>query len=120
MGSQRFGEFQRSLGIAKHTLTVRLNHLVDNGLLKREPASDGSHHCHYCLTEKGYDLAPVLLSLAQWGDRWAEHEAGRSFCFADDATGEEIDRIRPRRSDGQLIPLSDINLKPLPRKGTTR
>lgn len=116
MGATRFSQFQRSLGIAKHTLSVRLAHLVDSGILERNPASDGSSHDEYHLTTKGRDLAPVLMALAQWGDSWSEHEDGRSFALLDTANGEEIARILPRRADGQPIPPGEVALHPMPER----
>src|SRR5688572_32108363 len=38
---RRFSAFQRSLGLAKNILTVRLRSLVDHGILTTEPAADG-------------------------------------------------------------------------------
>jgi DNA-binding HxlR family transcriptional regulator len=35
LGVTRFGDFQSRLGISRNILTQRLNHLVDNGVLKR-------------------------------------------------------------------------------------
>src|SRR3954453_12268803 len=53
LGNRRFGEPQRSLGLAKNILTVRLRALVDHGLLKAVPSSDGSAYQEYALTRKG-------------------------------------------------------------------
>jgi DNA-binding HxlR family transcriptional regulator len=36
-GVKRFGEFQKSLGIAKNMLTARLKLLVDEGILRFSP-----------------------------------------------------------------------------------
>ena len=52
-GIKRFGEFQKSLGIAKNMLTARLKLLVDEGILRLQPASDGSAWQEYVLTDKG-------------------------------------------------------------------
>lgn len=111
MGARRFGQFQRSLGIAKNTLSLRLADLVKDGILAKVPARDGSAHDEYELTEKGRDLAPVLLAIAQWGDRWTPHEDGPSFAIHDRATGAPILPILPRREDGQVIPSSAIELR---------
>lgn len=114
MGLRRFGQFQRSLGIAKHTLSARLSHLVESGIFERVPATDGSPHDEYHLTEKGRDLAPVLMAFAQWGDRWAEHAEGRTFAITDAADGAEIPRILPRRADGTAIAASELKLEAQP------
>ncbi|QOV77509.1 helix-turn-helix transcriptional regulator [Enterobacter asburiae] len=77
-GIKRFGEFQKSLGIAKNMLTTRLKLLVDEGILRLQPASDGSAWQEYVLTEKGRALQTVLVALSQWGNEFlfAENECG--------------------------------------------
>ena len=83
LGIRRFGEFQKSLGLAKNILTVRLRALVDRGILATAPASDGSAYQEYVLTPKGRGLFPVLVALRQWSEEFASpggdrHPAGRS------------------------------------------
>jgi DNA-binding HxlR family transcriptional regulator len=63
-GSTRFSDFQRSLGIATNTLATRLDGFVEAGIMRRE-----GHE--YLLTDKGRELAPALIALTEWGDRWA-------------------------------------------------
>jgi len=111
MGVRRFKDFERSLGIAKNTLATRLTELVDSGILTRVAAKSGSKYLDYELTEKGRDLAPVIIALAQWGDRWSAHEDGPSFAFLDRNSGEEIERIWPRDEGGETIRLADITLR---------
>lgn len=67
---RRFGEFQRSLGIAKNMLAARLKLLVEEGILDVQPASDGSAWQEYVLSEKGRALQPVLEALSVWGNDW--------------------------------------------------
>ncbi|WOE75215.1 winged helix-turn-helix transcriptional regulator [Alterisphingorhabdus coralli] len=111
MGVRRFRDFERSLGIAKNTLTKRLNQLVDAGLLQKAPASDGSKYAEYQLTQKGRELFPVILSLTQWGDKWAEHEDGRTFMIIDKRNGEEIVRQEVHDAEGRLVPSSAIGVR---------
>jgi DNA-binding HxlR family transcriptional regulator len=70
-GSTRFSDFQRSLGIATNVLTSRLDGFVDAGIMRRHQYSEQPELFEYLLTEKGRDLAPALIALTQWGDRWA-------------------------------------------------
>jgi DNA-binding HxlR family transcriptional regulator len=67
-GLRRFGDFQKSLGIAKGMLASRLRKLVELGVLELVPASDGSAYQEYALTKKGRDLFHVVVSLRQWGE----------------------------------------------------
>ena len=67
-GSTRYGDFQRSLGIATNVLQDRLDGLVRAGIMERRPDSGVPQ---YVLTAKGRDFAPALIALTEWGDRWA-------------------------------------------------
>ena len=110
-GARRFKQFERSLGIAKNTLTSRLNELVENEVLRRVPGSNGSAYDEYELTEKGRDLIPLLIMFAQWGDKWAAHPKGRPYAFIDRRNGEELTTVWPRNEHGQMIDLTDIGAK---------
>jgi DNA-binding HxlR family transcriptional regulator len=68
-GLTRFSDFQRSLGIATNGLRDRLDRLVADGILRREPYSDEA--AQYLPTEKGRALVPALVALTAWGDEWA-------------------------------------------------
>lgn len=80
LGSTRFAEFQRSLGVAPDVLTDRLNTLVDHGVMTRVPYRDGSSRSRheYHLTPAGRELQLVLTALQQWGDEHLPHPGGPS------------------------------------------
>jgi DNA-binding HxlR family transcriptional regulator len=63
-GVDRFDEFQHRLGIARSTLTARLDQLTSGGLLQR--AARG----RYVLADRGADFVGCLLTAMAWGDRW--------------------------------------------------
>lgn len=67
-GVTRFTDFQHNLGIATNVLGSRLDGFVEGGLMERR---DDDGHVEYRLTRKGRDLAPALIALTEWGDRWA-------------------------------------------------
>lgn len=75
-GVRRFDEFQGRLGIARNVLAARLQRLVDTGILERRLYQERPERFEYRLTEKGFDLYPVLLSLMRWGDRWTAGPEG--------------------------------------------
>ncbi len=73
-GVRRFEQFRDQLGIADNVLSKRLNNLVDAGLLRRVPYQDsGRTRREYVLTEAGADTFPVVIALAQWGERHRPH-----------------------------------------------
>lgn len=76
LGKRRFGEFLSSHEkIATNILADRLDRLVRNGVLHREPAEHGREGPTYEPTEKGLDLTPVLMELVLWSDRYEPSSA---------------------------------------------
>ncbi len=69
-GVRRFQDFQSALGIARSTLTDRLDRLIEEGILRREQYRRLPDRFEYRLTEKGLDLYPSFIALMRWGDRW--------------------------------------------------
>lgn len=70
MGTHRFDDFERSLGVARNILSTRLRSLVDSGILERRPYQTRPERFEYVLTEKGVDLFPIVVALIRWGDLW--------------------------------------------------
>jgi len=69
-GLRTFKEFQRSgEGIASNILSDRLHTLEKAGIITAEQEKTDRRRANYRLTEKGIDLAPVLLELLIWGAR---------------------------------------------------
>src|SRR5690349_9173500 len=69
-GYRTFKEFQQSgEGIATNILTDRLGRLEEAGIISQEPDEADGRRVKYRLTEKGIDLAPVMLDLLVWGAR---------------------------------------------------
>ena len=70
-GVRRFDEFQSRLGVARSTLTSRLKHLVEHGVMQRHAYSDHPPRYDYRLTDKGRGLFPAALMAQVWQQRWA-------------------------------------------------
>ena len=70
LGLTRFEDFQESLGIASNVLTNRLKLLCDEGVLERVPDPERPGRPKYVITDKGRELAPALIVLMKWGDRY--------------------------------------------------
>ncbi|WP_372438805.1 winged helix-turn-helix transcriptional regulator, partial [Pandoraea sputorum] len=66
---RRFGDFQKSLGLAKNILAARLKVLVELGIFEICPASDGSAYHEYVLTERGRSTFAIVVCLRQWGEQ---------------------------------------------------
>ena len=83
-GVRRFDDIRRHSGIPRQVLSNRLALLVEQGVLRREPYRDpGERARHeYRLTDKGFDLYPVLVAIADWGDRYLADPEGPPVAFA--------------------------------------
>ncbi len=104
-GTNRFGDFQRSLGVARNILSDRLRQLVEAGVLETRPASDGTAYKEYVLTERGKSLFPVVVALRQWGERHLFAPGERHSRLVDKKTGEPIPFMAPKAgSDDELLP----------------
>jgi len=70
-GFRTFKEFQESgEGIATNILADRLQKLEAHGVITAEAEETDGRRVNYRLTEKGIDLAPVMLELLIWGARY--------------------------------------------------
>jgi DNA-binding HxlR family transcriptional regulator len=114
LGARRFGEFQKSLGLAKNILTVRLRALVDDGILKTAPASDGSAYQEYLLTPKGHAVVPVLVALRQWSEEFDDAPEEIATILVDREQGRPVRKLELRSQDGRLLGGGDTMLKPNP------
>jgi DNA-binding HxlR family transcriptional regulator len=72
MDVRRFDQFLVRLGIARNVLTDRLGRLVDHGILERVAYQERPLRHEYRLTTKGRELAPVIITLMEWGDRYLD------------------------------------------------
>jgi len=107
-----FKDFQESgEGIATNILTDRLRRLQRAGIIFAETEQSDRRRINYRLTEKGIDLAPVLLELLIWG---ARHEPTGAPCaviehMARDRTAvlAEARRRWQERDPNPLLPSFD-------------
>ena len=114
LGRRRFGEFQKSLGLAKNILTTRLRMLVDEGILATGPASDGSAYQEYLLTDKGRGLFPVIVALRQWTEAFDTHPEQIDTILVDREKGAPVQKLALYSKDGRLLGPADTTLKARP------
>lgn len=106
-GATRFDQFERHLGIAPNMLTRRLRGLVEDGLLERRRYQDRPPRYEYVLTERGHDVLPVIIALAEWGDRDVEPRR-RTIRLVDRSTGATVEPVLIDRITGR--PLAEIDV----------
>ncbi len=106
-GFRNFKEFAESgEGIATNILADRLRKLEESGIISSVPAATDGRKVHYRLTEKGIDLAPVLLELYVWA---ARHEETGAPCTVisemENNRGEFLAEVRRRWSERDITPV---------------
>jgi len=101
LGVGRFDDWVRRLGIPRATLSTRLAHLCEHGVL----VADGDG---YRLTPKGRALQPVVITLMQWGDEWQRDDPPPTR-FVDAATDAPIDPVLVDRATSR--PLAELKVR---------
>lgn len=92
MGVRRFAEITERSGIPRQVLSDRLTMLVDEGILRRVPYQERGSRMReeYRLTDKGFDLYPVLIAAKEWGDRYLADPEGAPVLTVHRDCGEEV------------------------------
>lgn len=103
-GAKRFGEFQKSLGVATNILTKRLDHLVEQGLMSFDPPTG-----EYRLTESGHDLLVVAIAATEWGERWA---GSGPIDFVDRSTGRMVTAALIDKDSGKPVENGLVEARP--------
>jgi DNA-binding HxlR family transcriptional regulator len=90
-GYRTFKEFLESgEGIASNVLADRLQRLEASGIISAERVESDNRRINYRLTEKGIDLAPVMLDLLIWGARHEQTGASCSLVLRMEKNRDEI------------------------------
>lgn len=72
-GSTRFNEIERGVpGIPRAILAQRLKSLEFQGIIERRQGEPGK--AQYFLTLTGHELAPVVMAMGEWGQRWLNRD----------------------------------------------
>jgi DNA-binding HxlR family transcriptional regulator len=114
LGLRRFNEFQTKLGLAKNILAARLRSLIEHGILKTAPASDGSAYKEYVLTPKGYGIFPILVALRQWSEEFDDTPDEFATTMVDRDKGRPVKKLELHAEDGRLLSVGDTTLKQRP------
>jgi DNA-binding HxlR family transcriptional regulator len=85
-GPQRFEDLADDLGVARNLLTSRLTRLVEADVVTRTLYQEHPPRYHYELSDAGRELAPVLMALTAWGDKWATPESGPPIAYRHDTS----------------------------------
>ena len=103
----RFDQIQRNTGAPRDILTSRLRRLEAEGVLEKRQYQDRPVRFDYHLTPAGDELRPILLSLAQWGERWTSH-TGTTWVHS---CGAEVELVHTCEACGGEVTGLDVRPK---------
>jgi DNA-binding HxlR family transcriptional regulator len=91
-GIRRFDDIRRHASIPRQVLADRLGVLVAQGILRKAPYRNPGERerYEYRLTDKGFDLFPVLVAVRQWGDRYLADPEGSPVEFVHRDCGSPV------------------------------
>ena len=107
-GVHRFDEIAANTGAPRDILTSRLRRLEEAKVVERRQYQEHPPRFGYHLTRAGHELRPILLSLAQWGDRWAVDAPSTTFVHE---CGEEVELVHTCRACGGEITGFDLEAR---------
>jgi DNA-binding HxlR family transcriptional regulator len=111
-GATRFSDFHK-LGMATNILTSRLDGFLNAAIMERRNASGNAGQHEYVLTEKGRELAAVIIALTEWGDRWAAPD-GPPILYSHARCGAPISQRTTCTDCGALHDATELRALPGP------
>src|SRR5882724_6953502 len=109
LGLSKYEDLRRSTDVTNATLSDRLKHLEDNGLIERRRYQTNPERYEYVLTAKGWDITLVIQALLQVGDKWAvTGDSGPPLKFANRKTGHPVKLAMIDSETGQRVRLRDL------------
>lgn len=84
VGVRRFADIHAATGMPRQVISHRLSRLVGEGVLRKTPYREPGSRVRneYRLTARGFELYPILMALAAWGDRHVASPDGPALRYA--------------------------------------
>lgn len=92
-GRHRFGQIADGTGAPTDVLTARLRKLTETGVIATRQYSERPPRSDYHLTDAGRELAPTLLLLLAWGDKWVSKTPPVTVVHGDDGDEHPVEPV---------------------------
>lgn len=94
-GTRRFDDFLQHCGVSSGVLAARLRVLVDDQILEKVPYQEPGSRARYeyRLTDKGRSLAPILIALNDYADRWLIDNGETTLTLRHHGCGEPVHAV---------------------------
>jgi DNA-binding HxlR family transcriptional regulator len=114
LGTRRFDDFHRSLGIGRNVLTLRLQGLVEEGVLDRVAYQEHPLRYEYRLTDKGRDAYTVLAAMDAWGRRRLAGPEGSPVLLRHERCGHDVHAVVVCSECAAPIDVREVTARPGP------
>jgi len=114
LGVRRFDAFQARLGLSRALLADRLKGLTDAGVLERRTYQTGPERFEYRLTPAGIDFYPVVLGLANWGNRHLGDGRGAPLIHRHKTCDHDFVPVTTCSHCGDVVEARDVSVRPGP------
>jgi DNA-binding HxlR family transcriptional regulator len=115
-GTRRFDDFLRHCGVSPSVLSTRLRAMVSDGLLEKAPyqAPGARARDEYRLTDKGRSLAPILIALNDFADRWLLEPGQSTVSLRHRECGQRVHAIVACDAGHPIAAAADVVASPGP------
>lgn len=114
LGVRRFDEFQHRLGLSRALLADRLKTLTDAGVLERHAYQARPERFEYRLTPAGIDLHPIMLGLADWGNRHLADAHGPPLLYRHKTCDHDFRPVTTCSHCGEALDARAVTVRPGP------
>lgn len=111
-GIRRFDELCDALEISRNILTERLRKLIAKDVVIKQAVAEGGRRMEYKLTQKGWELMPLMLMMLNWTLKWQSGDL-QNYRFVDELKGKPIRVGDILSEDGRKLTKADIRMIPL-------
>ena len=109
-GMNTYHALQEHLDVSSSVLSAELAKLVQAGVFERVRSPDDGRSFTYQLTDKGFELYPIIACMSLWGEKHAPHPKGKRIVLIEKATGREIDEVAVLSADGAPLHARDVHV----------
>ena len=114
LGVQRFDDFQHRLGLSRALLADRLKALTDAGVLERHAYQTRPERFEYRLTPAGIDLHPIMLGIADWGNRHLADDRGAPLLYRHKTCDHDFRPVTTCSHCGEALDARSVAVRPGP------
>ena len=109
-GMNTYHALQEHLDMSSSVLSAELTKLVQAGVFERVRSPEDGRSYTYRLTEKGFDLYPIIACMSLWGEKYAPHPDGKRIVLTEKSTGREIEEVAVLSATGTPLHARDVHV----------